>query len=145
MATIEGFDDLAASDLEATDFFYVRKSAESAGSRDKRFSFSAFMRSLFIVADKPGARIALGFLSVSANLDFPSIATQAKADLTIAVQGAAVGDAVMLGLPAAPAAGLVFNAFVSAANVVTVRASNTSSGAVDAASAAYRVVVIQST
>lgn len=145
MATIEGFADIPASDLEATDFFYVRKSASPAGSRDRRFAFSAIMRALFSTEDKPSARIALGVLSAAANLDFPSIAANAKADMTIAVPGAAIGDAVFLGLPATPAAGLVFNGFVSAADIVTVRASNTSSGAVDAAIAAYRVVVVQST
>ncbi len=86
----------------------------------------------------------MGQLTAVATLDFPSIAAAAKADLTITVNGAVVGDAVFLGLPAAPAAGLVFNAFVSAANTVTVRASNTSSSAVDAASASYRAVVFRS-
>lgn len=77
--------------------------------------------------------------SATAALDFPSIAAAASADLTIALPGAAVGDAVSLGLPAAPAAGLIFNGFVSAADVVTVRATNITAGAVDAASATYRV------
>jgi hypothetical protein len=40
------------------------------------------------------------------------------------VTGAAVGDEVIMALPAAPAAGLVFNAFVPATDTVTVRASN---------------------
>lgn len=80
-------------------------------------------------------------LTATAALDFPSIAAVASADLTIAVLGAVVGESVSLGLPAAPTAGLVFNAFVSAAGVVTVRASNITAGAVDAASATYRVTV----
>lgn len=82
-------------------------------------------------------------LANTATLDFPSIAAASQADLTIAVAGAVVGDEVALGLPAAPAAGLVFNAFVSAANVVTVRATNVTAGAVDAASGAYSVTVFQ--
>lgn len=80
-------------------------------------------------------------LSATAALDFASIAAAASADLTISVAGAAVGDAVSLGLPAAPAAGLVFNGFVSAADVVTVRATNITAAAVDAASATYRATV----
>ena len=52
-----------------------------------------------------------------------------------------MNDAVSLGLPAAPAAGLLFNAFVSAANTVTVRASNITAAPVDAASATYRATV----
>lgn len=82
-----------------------------------------------------------GNLSATAALDFASIAAAASADLTIAVAGAAVGDAVSLGLPAAPTAGLVFQAFVSDANVVTVRATNITAGAVDAASATFRATV----
>ena len=80
-------------------------------------------------------------LSVTAALDFASIAAAASADLTIAVPGAVVGDAVSLGLPATPAAGLIFQAFVSATDTVTVRATNISAAPVDAASATYRATV----
>ena len=82
-------------------------------------------------------------LSVAAALDYAAIAAAASADLTIAVPGAAVGDSVSLGLPSAPAAGLIFQAFVSAAGVVTVRATNITAAAVDAASASYRVTVLK--
>jgi hypothetical protein len=78
----------------------------------------------------------------TAALNFPSIATTASADLTITVTGAAVGDYVVLALPASPAAGIVFNAFVSAANTVTIRASNITGSSVDPASATYGVLVI---
>lgn len=80
-------------------------------------------------------------LTASAALDFPSIAAVSQADLTITVTGAAVGDEVALALPAAPAAGIVFNAYVSAANTVTVRASNITAAPVDPASASYSVLV----
>lgn len=82
-------------------------------------------------------------LKGSASLDFASIAAAASADLTITVTGVAVGDSVALALPAAPAAGLVFNAFVSATNTVTVRATNITALAVDAAAATYGAVVIR--
>jgi len=80
--------------------------------------------------------------AATASLNFPSIATTASADLTITVAGAAVGNYVVLSLPAAPAAGIVFNAFVSAANTVTVRATNVTDNAVDPAAATYGVLVI---
>lgn len=80
-------------------------------------------------------------LTATAALDFASIAAAASADLTITVAGAAVNDSVSLGLPAAPTGGLIFQAFVSAANTVTVRATNITAGAVDAASATYRATV----
>lgn len=82
-------------------------------------------------------------LTATAALNFASINAAASADLTITVAGAAVNDSVALGLPAAPTAGIVFNAFVSAANTVTVRATNITAGAVDPASATYRVTVIK--
>ena len=96
----------------------------------------------FIIGN--GSTIA-GVLKATATLDFASINAAASADLTITVTGAAVGDIVGLALPAAPAAGLVFNAFVSATNTVTVRASNITAAPVDAASASYSVVVTQVT
>ena len=81
-------------------------------------------------------------LTNTASLDFGSISAASQADLTITVTGAAVGDEVIMSLPAAPAAGLVFNAFVSAANTVTVRASNITGSPVDPAAATYGVIVI---
>lgn len=88
------------------------------------------------------ATVLKGIRSATAALDFPSIAAAGSADLTITVTGAAVGDACHLGLPSAPTAGIVFNTFVSATNTVTVRAMNITVGAVDPASATYRVTVL---
>lgn len=104
-------------------------------------TFSGPVRSLngFITGD--GSTITK-LLSGSASLNFGSIAAAAQADLTITVTGAAVGDEVALALPAAPAAGIVFNAFVSAANTVTIRASNITATAVDPDAATYGVIVI---
>ena len=82
-------------------------------------------------------------MSATSNLNFPSVAAAGSQDLTIAVQGAAVGDAVMLGLASAPTAGIVFQAFVSAANTVTVRATNITAGAIDPAAQDIRVTVIK--
>jgi hypothetical protein len=81
-------------------------------------------------------------LTATASLDFPNILASASADLTITVTGAAVGDAVVLGPPADPDAGLTFLAFVSAADTVTVRACNFSSGAIDQAAKTFRVTVL---
>jgi hypothetical protein len=81
-------------------------------------------------------------LSGSASLNFPSIGAGAQSSLTITVTGATVGNAVVLALPATPAAGLAFDAFVSAPNTVTVRASNVSANPVDAAAATYGVIVL---
>lgn len=79
--------------------------------------------------------------SASANLDFASIAAGLTEDLTIALVGAVVGDVVIAGGPVL-AAGLSYSAFVSAADVVTVRLVNNTAGAVDAAAADWNVAVI---
>jgi hypothetical protein len=104
-------------------------------------TFSGPVRSLngFIAGD---GNTITKVLSGSASLNFGSISAVSQADLTITVTGAAVGDEVIMALPAAPAAGIVFNAFVSAANTVTIRASNITAAPVDPAAATYGVIVI---
>lgn len=82
-------------------------------------------------------------LTATATLDFPSTTTGLSADLTIALVGAAVGDTVLLGTPAAPAANTSFTAFVSATDVVTVRFNNYSAGTVNPASASFKVTIIK--
>jgi hypothetical protein len=78
----------------------------------------------------------------SATLNFPSTNAQLSADLTITVTGAAAGDVVSLGVPnAAVNANTSYSAWVSAANTVTVRFNNYSSGTVDPASALFKVFV----
>jgi hypothetical protein len=81
-------------------------------------------------------------LTGSATLNFPSTTTLLSADLTITVTGAADGDVVSLGVPnAAVNANTSYSAWVSAANTVTVRFNNYSSGAVDPASGLFKVFV----
>lgn len=83
-----------------------------------------------------------GLWSATATLDFGSIAAASQADLTLTVTGASVGDSVSLGLPAAPTSGIVFNAWVSDSDTVTVRATNITAAAIDPASATYRATVM---
>jgi hypothetical protein len=81
-------------------------------------------------------------LTGSATLDFPSTTTLLSADLTITVTGAADGDVISLGVPnAAVNANTSYSAWVSAANTVTVRFNNYSSGTVNPASALFKVFV----
>lgn len=82
-------------------------------------------------------------LANSASLNFAEIAAAASADLTITVTGAAVGDEVALGLPAAPTAGIIYQAFVSAANTVTVRATNITASPVNPAAQTFSVAVFK--
>lgn len=84
-------------------------------------------------------------LSGVANLNFPAIAANSHADLTITVTGAVIGDAVALGTPTAAAAatGMIYTAWVSAANTVTVRAHNVTSSEIDPATGFFRASVVR--
>lgn len=89
-----------------------------------------------------GSAVITKVLTASQAINFTEIAAASQASSEITVTGAAVGDEVILSLPAAPAAGLVFNAFVSSANTVTIRASNITASPIDPASATYGVIVV---
>jgi hypothetical protein len=78
----------------------------------------------------------------SAVLNFPSTLTATCNNLTISVTGAADGDPVALGVPAAAVpAGGSFTAWVSSANNVSVRYCNNTAGSLDPASATFKVSV----
>lgn len=77
----------------------------------------------------------------SGSLDFPSIATAASANLTATITGAELGDLVSIGLPANNSAGVVYQGYVSAANVVTIRATNITLAAIDPATGVFRIRV----
>lgn len=82
-------------------------------------------------------------LTATADLDFPSVAANGGTQgLNVAVVGAVVGDTVALGAPASVAAGLVWNAHVTAADTVQVRLTNTTAAPIDPASATWKVTVI---
>ena len=80
-------------------------------------------------------------MTAKATLDFPSVVAGTTEVLTITVTGASVNDTVAVGLPATLNDNLVFDARVTAANTVTVRAINNTAGAINPASGTYRVSV----
>lgn len=77
----------------------------------------------------------------SATLNFPNIASNGIAELTLTVTGAVAGDRVVLAAPAAIEAGLTFSGFVSAADTVSIRLHNNSGGALNPASATWGATV----
>ena len=80
----------------------------------------------------------------TSTLDFGSTSAQSSADLTITVTGAADGDMVSLGVAnAATLTNSCYTAWVSAADTVTVRFNNYSSGSQDPASATFKVQVFK--
>ena len=73
-------------------------------------------------------------------LEFPSVSAQSYSDLTLALPGSITGDSIALGVPTASvAAGIAYTAWVSANDVVTVRAHNYSAGAVNPSNGLFRV------
>ena len=83
-------------------------------------------------------------LSAAAELDFPSIASQSSANLTITVTGAGTNSVVAVSKADGALTGdIVLEAWVSSADTVTVRALNATAGAIDPATGSYRVTVFQ--
>lgn len=82
-------------------------------------------------------------LAATATLDFPSVAAAGTQTLTVSCPGASVGDVVSIGLPGTVNAGIVFDARVSAADTITLRAMNITASPVDPASAVYEFVVFK--
>lgn len=70
-----------------------------------------------------------------------AVPANTSASLTVTVQGAMVGNTIDLGLPSNIPAGVLYQAYVSAANTVTVQAFNVTAGAVDPASGVFKVTV----
>jgi hypothetical protein len=92
-----------------------------------------------------GGTVVQNILSATATLDFPSIAASSFADLTITVTGAVSGDTVIVNpISGSATTDVVYTGWVSAANTVTIRASNVSSTtARDPASGTFRATVIR--
>jgi hypothetical protein len=88
--------------------------------------------------------VANSYLTGSATLDFPSTAAQSSSDLTITVTGAALNDVVSVGVPnGSVLSNSDYTAWASAADTVTVRFNNYSSGAQDPASGTFKVIVFK--
>jgi hypothetical protein len=81
----------------------------------------------------------------SATLDFGSIAHHSEEVLTFTVTGAVEGDVVSLGVPnASNLTNVIYTAWVSAANTVSVKCSNLDqSGSVNPASGTFKVTVLK--
>lgn len=84
---------------------------------------------------------ALGYLTASATINFGSIVDGSCAASTVTLSGAASGDNVAAGWPAALEAGLTGSMFVSATDTVAVRVCNFSGAAVDPASATFKAAI----
>lgn len=79
--------------------------------------------------------------AVKALMNVGDLADGAGETNTVAVPGVALGDIVLGASFGADAAGMTVTAYVSAANVVSVRVQNESGGAVDLAETTIKMVV----
>lgn len=78
----------------------------------------------------------------TATLDFPNTAAGTSSDLTVTVPGAQDGDIVCVGVPnACVLSNSCYTGWVSAADTVTVRFNNYSSGAQNPASGDFNISV----
>lgn len=94
----------------------------------------------------PAAGTAVtGFRSTTSSIDFGATAANTCEESgAITLTGAAVGNTVTIGTPAAPATNSHIFGYVSAADTVRVRRCNVSTGALaDPAAETYRIAVIQ--
>lgn len=78
-----------------------------------------------------------------ATLNFGLISGGSTAELTVTISGASAGDIVALGAPSGIEAGLIWSAYVSALNTVTIRIHNSTGSPVDPASASWKVSVVK--
>lgn len=84
------------------------------------------------------------YLTSSAVLDFGSIVPAGCGEFTLPLAGAAPGDSVAPGWPAAMESGLLGTMRVSASGVVAVRVCNLSGTTVDPAAATFRATIVRS-
>lgn len=105
--------------------------------------------SRFVIADNTGfltATSSIPLVGSSPSLDLPlGIAAGGTVDLGFNITGAAIGDVVALGIPAAAqVGGLIVTAFVSNTNVVTIRFYNsTPSPIASIAAGIYKATVFK--
>ena len=78
-------------------------------------------------------------LSTTASLTWSVVAAGASQDQTIAALGASIGDIVTVGLPASIAAGILYDARISATGVASVRATNATSGSLTPTGGSFRI------
>lgn len=91
---------------------------------------------------KHGSGEAFQILTATASINFGTIAGQDFAEATIPVTGASENDVVMWGAPTSVATGIVFDARVTTASEITLKAFNSDNQSHTQATAIYRVVVL---
>ena len=81
-------------------------------------------------------------ITSSTTVTFTVIVANATQDATVAVAGVQIGDAVIVGPPVAPTAGLIFQGRVLAAGSIGLRAANLTGASITAPTGIYRLVAM---
>lgn len=76
-------------------------------------------------------------------LDFPSISANSFEELTVACPGASIDDTATASVQGGPTGDGIIQAWVSATDVVTVRYTNPTGGAIDPPSATYHITILK--
>ncbi|MGH2665671.1 hypothetical protein [Flavobacterium sp.] len=84
-------------------------------------------------------------LTASSSLNFPSLNAGTTSTLTVTITGAQVNDPVALGIPIATITDsrLDFQAWVSAADTVTIRVTNLTLGTINPPAGTFKVAVLK--
>lgn len=101
-------------------------------------SIAAVSASLTIGGGTPIKKVLEG----SASLTWTSIVPGASQDQSLTITGAAVGNGVILGMPASVTAGIAYDGRVAASNIVAVRATNATSGTVTPGAGTFSAIVM---
>lgn len=92
---------------------------------------------------KPKLEVIASALTITSTKDFPSIAANTTAEMTFTITGAVLGDHVIAQpTTAGLETGLVWSAYVSAADTVSLRIANVTTSAIDPASRQWKVTVL---
>jgi hypothetical protein len=88
-------------------------------------------------------KVLMTGLTNTASLDFPNIPSRGTSELTMTVTGASLGSSCSCAPNTSIEGNLQWSCYVSAANTVTVRLTNVSTGAVNPVNKSWKVTVIQ--
>ena len=100
-----------------------------AGTKTRKWTLATLLAALtapnFTTLQIASGASASAMLAIQGSVAVTDLAAGAEEDVTVAATGALVDDHVILTPRAAPAAGLVYQAWVSLADTITVRVTNT--------------------
>ena len=132
---------LSGGQIFAQNFTTTVPKSDTTFKGSYRFTVNKLDNKLLYYDKLSWKNVALN-LNSTATLDYPSTLSTAVSDLTVAVPGARLNDAVYVGAPAASVTATgIFYGWVSAANVVTVRFSPKATE--DPGSGLFTVVVLK--